>query len=92
MPPPTDTVTPMPGLSERARNPRILRLHPDDNLVVAIEPILPGAIAEGVTAVSRVPKGHKMATRAIGEGEPVLKFGQIIGFATKPIQPGEFIH
>jgi altronate hydrolase len=92
MPPPTDTVTPLPGLSARARNPRILRLHPDDNLVVAIEPILPGAAAEGVTAISRVPKGHKMATRAIGEGEPVLKFGQIIGFATKPIQPGEFIH
>jgi len=92
MPPPTDTVMPMPGLSERAKTPRVLRLHPDDNLVVAIEPILIGAVAEGVTAVSRVPKGHKMATRAIPEGEPVLKFGQIIGFATAPIRPGEFIH
>ncbi len=82
----------MPGLSERARNPRTLRLHPDDNVVVAIEPILPGAVAEGVTAIARVPKGHKMASRPIGEGEPVLKFGQIIGFATVAIRPGEFVH
>ena len=86
------SVLPIPGLSERAKNPRVLRLHPDDNLLVSIDPILPGAVAEGVTAVSRVPKGHKMATVAIAEGEPVRKFGQIIGFAKVPIRPGEHIH
>jgi altronate hydrolase len=90
---PSDTITaPAEGLSERARTPRVLRLSPADNLVVAIDPILPGATAEGVTALSRVPKGHKMATAAIGEGQPVKKFGQIIGFATQPIAPGEHIH
>ena len=90
---PTDTtVAPAEGLTERARNPRVLRLSPADNLVVAIEPILPGATAEGVTALARVPKGHKMATAAIAVGEPIRKFGQIIGFATVPIRPGEHIH
>jgi altronate hydrolase len=84
----TDTsVLPIPGLSDRAKTPRVLRLHPDDNLIVSIDPILPGAIAEGVTAVSRVPKGHKMATVEIAEGAPVKKFGQIIGFAKMPIRP-----
>jgi len=86
------SVLPMPGMSDRARNPRVLRLHPDDNLLVSIDPILPGAVAEGVTAISRVPKGHKMATVDIAEGAPVLKFGQIIGFAKAPIRPGEHIH
>ncbi len=90
--PSDSTVVPMQEMSERARNPRVLRLHADDNLIVSIDPILPGAVAEGVTAVSRVPKGHKMATVAIAEGEPVRKFGQIIGFATAPIRPGEHIH
>src|SRR5271169_2756290 len=79
-------------LSERAQAPRFLRLHPDDNVVVSIDPILPGAVVEGVTAVSRVPKGHKMATTAVAEGAPVLKFGQIIGFAKVPIRPGEHVH
>ena len=88
----TDTITPAHGLSERAMAPRVLRLNPADNLVVAIDPILVGAVAEGITAVARVPKGHKMATAAIAVGQPVKKFGQIIGFATAPIRPGEHIH
>jgi altronate hydrolase len=89
---PSDTNVTAIRMSERAANPRFLRLHPDDNLVVSIEPFLSGSTVEGIVAVSRVPKGHKMATRQILEGEPVLKFGQIIGFATVPIRPGEHIH
>ena len=90
---PNDSVvTPIRPPSERAANPRFLRLHPDDNVVVSIDPILPGAKVEGVTAIARVPKGHKMATRAIAEAAPVRKFGQIIGFATKGIEPGEHVH
>jgi len=89
---PTDTVAAMPGLSERAKTPRVLRLNPADNVAVAVDPILPGAVAEGVTAISRAPKGHKMATAPIHEGEPVIKFGQIIGFATADIRPGEHVH
>jgi altronate hydrolase len=89
---PTDTVTPMPGLSERAKAPRFLRLNALDNVIVAVDPIMPGAVAEGVTSISRTPKGHKMATAPIKEGEPIYKFGQIIGFATADIRPGEHIH
>ncbi len=85
-------VLPVRNLSERAANPRVLRLHPEDNVVVSIDPILPGATVEGLAAVSRVPKGHKMATRAIAEGEAVKKFGQIIGFAKVAIRPGEHVH
>jgi altronate hydrolase len=79
-------------MSERAQAPRVLRLHPDDNVIVSVDPILPGSVADGVKAVSRVPKGHKMATKDIAEGAPVLKFGQIIGFAKLPIRPGEHVH
>ena len=79
-------------LSERAAQPRILRLEPQDNVIVAIDPILPGAVVEGITAVGRVPKGHKMATETIAEGEAVLKFGQIIGFAKCGIGVGEHVH
>jgi altronate hydrolase len=92
MTPPTDTILPMPGLSERARSPRVLRLNPADSVIVSVDPILPGAVAEGVTAISRTPKGHKMSVRAIATGEPVIKFGQIIGFATADIRPGEHVH
>jgi len=72
--------------------PRTLRLAPQDNVVVAIDAISPGASAAGLTARERVPRGHKMAIAAIRDGEPVRKYGQIIGFASKHIAPGEWVH
>jgi arabinonate dehydratase len=72
--------------------PRTLRLSPHDNVVVAIDAIPSGVMAAGLTARERVPRGHKMAVAAIGDGEPVRKYGQIIGFASKHIAPGEWVH
>ena len=47
---------------------------------------------KGVGARERVPKGHKMAVAAVAAGEPIRKFGQIIGFASRPIAPGDWVH
>jgi altronate hydrolase len=74
-----------------ARN-RHLRLNAADNVVVAVDPIEKGASVEGVQALARVPRGHKMATVKLAKGEPVVKFGQIIGFAHADIEPGEHVH
>jgi altronate hydrolase len=71
----------------------VIRLHPDDGVVIARASLLPGApVAEGVTASQRIPAGHKVAVRSHEPGEPVRRYGQIIGFATAPIAPGEHVH
>lgn len=72
--------------------PRVIRLSGSDNVVVAVDMIEPGARVEGHAANMRVPRGHKIATTAIAAGEPIRKFGQIIGFASKPIAPGDWVH
>ncbi len=72
--------------------PRVLRLNDRDNVVVAVDAILPGVTVHGATAAERVPRGHKMAVVPIALKEPVRKFGQIIGFASRPVLPGEWIH
>jgi altronate hydrolase len=72
--------------------PRTIRLAPQDTVVVAVDQIAQGASAAGVAALARVPRGHKMAVRPIAEGEPVRKYGQVIGFAKQPIAPGEWVH
>src|SRR5439155_935937 len=36
--------------------------------------------------------GHKVAIKPIAVGEPVRRYGQIIGFATVPIAPGQHVH
>ncbi|MGB7615638.1 MAG: UxaA family hydrolase, partial [Pseudolabrys sp.] len=72
--------------------PRTIRLSPEDNVVVAVDQIAASAVAAGVTARERVPRGHKMAVAAVHEGEPILKYGQTIGFASKAISPGDWVH
>jgi len=73
--------------------PPVIRLHPDDNVVIARATLLPSTpVHEGVTAAERIPAGHKVAVRPIAAGEPVRRYGQIIGFATTPIEPGRHVH
>jgi altronate hydrolase len=74
--------------------PLSLRLHPTDNVVIALVAVLPGTPIPGepVSARGTVPAGHKIATRPIAKGEAVLRYGQIIGFASADIAPGEHVH
>jgi altronate hydrolase len=71
-----------------------IRIHPEDNVVIARRQLLGGtALAEeGVTVAGLVPPGHKVATRAIGAGEAVRRYNQIIGHATQAIGPGQHLH
>ena len=39
-----------------------------------------------------VPYGHKIATRDIRTGEPIIKYGEAIGAATREIKKGEYVH
>ena len=72
--------------------PRTIRLSDKDNVVIAVDLVNQGDAAAGLTARERILRGHKMAVEAIREGEPILKFGQIIGFAKGHIAPGEWVH
>jgi len=69
-----------------------LRLHPTDNVVVAVADLSPGDIVDDVKIIRRIPRGHKAAVRPIAKDTPALKFGQIIGFATQDIAPGDWVH
>jgi altronate hydrolase len=72
--------------------PRSMKLHASDNVAVLIEACTPGDEVQGITATQRIPRGHKMALAAIPEGAEIVKYGQIIGFASRPIAPGEWVH
>lgn len=74
------------------RQNRTLRLHAEDNIIVAVDGLMPGSDTDGVAVADRVPRGHKMAVARIEKGEPIRKFGQIIGFASEDIEPGRHVH
>lgn len=47
---------------------------------------------ERLTVYGNVPYGHKIATRNIALREPIIKYGEEIGIATKSICMGEYVH
>ena len=71
----------------------VIRLHPDDGVLIARSSLPPGmVVADGVSTIERIPAGHKVAIKPIALGEPIRRYGQIIGFATVPISPGQHVH
>jgi altronate dehydratase small subunit len=79
---------------------RAIIMKPSDNVCTVVEAVEPpaeimagkdeGSIAILVT--ERIPFGHKFATRVIGKGEAITKYGETIGLATKEILPGQHVH
>jgi altronate hydrolase len=72
----------------------VIRLDPADNVAVARVEIPKDTFvaAEGVTTLHDVPMGHKIATRPIAKGEPVMKYNTVIGFAGEDLGPGAWMH
>jgi altronate hydrolase len=70
-----------------------VRLHPDDDVVIAVRELpVGGRTADGVVVGQTVPAGHKVATRAVAVGRPVRRYAQVIGYASRPIAPGDHVH
>ena len=69
-----------------------VRLDPSDNVVTALRALETGAEAEGAATLSLIPRGHKIATRPIANGEPVVKYAQVIGYAAEDIPAGSHVH
>ena len=75
-------------------------IDPQDNVAVAIEPIAKGETAtyvcEGkefsLPVLVDITIYHKLATRDILKGQPVVKYGEHIGLAAEDIPVGYHVH
>ena len=74
--------------------PLYIRLNAADDVVIACRELPPGTnlLKEGVVVRERIPAGHKVATRAIAADGAVRRYSQVIGFATRAIEPGAHVH
>lgn len=84
----------MIDLKAKRLNGPVIRLHPDDNVVVARIDIEPGTSIPGENMLARnqVPAGYKIATTQLRKGDPVLKYQVTIGFAAEDIPAGTMMH
>jgi len=71
-------------------------LNPVDAVAIAKQPLLPKTVLRtpqgNVRVAQLIPPGHKVALKAVSEGDEVRRYGQIIGFATKDIAAGDHVH
>ena len=69
-----------------------IKIHPTDNVSVALTPLARGIQACGVTITEDIPAGHKFAVSRISAGENVIKYGSPIGHAVEDIAVGSWVH
>jgi altronate hydrolase len=62
--------------------------------MVALNELAPDSIIveADINSRDRIPAGHKVAICGIKSGRPIIKYGQIIGLASKNILPGDHVH
>lgn len=74
-------------------HPTTICLNTEDDVEIALADLKPGDVtASGVALLEAVPRGHKLARRAIPTGGLVRRYGQIIGAATVDIPAGAHVH
>ena len=70
-----------------------LKIHPTDNVAVALTALAAGTTVDGgVTLAEDIPAGHKFALAEIPEGADIRKYGAPIGHALADIHPGQWVH
>jgi galactarate dehydratase len=77
------------------QSPLYIRVHPDDNVAIVVND---GGLGEGATFPDglvlreRVPQGHKVALKDLAEGEAVIRYNVVIGYATKALPKGSWVN
>src|ERR1700679_4169354 len=73
-----------------------IQLHARDNVAIARVPLSAGIAlnvgGQSIYTRTAIPAGHKVAIRPVATGETLIRYGQIIGRASRPIEPGDHVH
>lgn len=77
------------------KNTKVLKVHPADNVIVALTDLPAGTSVEyeGETYVlpETVPQKHKFATASLQPGDQVFMYGVLVGKASQPISKGGLV-
>ncbi len=69
-----------------------VRLHADDNVVIARNEVAAGVtVADGVVTNEVITPGYKIATEQIRKGDAIRKYNVTIGYADSDIAPGTML-
>jgi galactarate dehydratase len=82
-------------LKAEVSRPLYVQIHPDDNVAIVVnEGGLPAGtkFESGLVLTENIPEAHKIALSDIQAGEPIVRYGSVIGFAEGEIAKGSWVH
>jgi galactarate dehydratase len=71
-----------------------VRVHPNDNVAIILDPegAPPGHVfPSGLAAREHIPQSNKIALAQLEAGDPVLRYGEVIGYASRDVRSGEWV-
>jgi galactarate dehydratase len=77
------------------QTPLYIRVHPNDNVAIVVNDggLGEGAVfPDGLALRERVPQGHKVALADFAEGDEVIRYNVVIGYALKALPKGSWIN
>jgi galactarate dehydratase len=80
---------------EAGQAPVLIKIHPQDNVaIVANDGGLPAGteLPDGLRLADAVPQGHKVALADLAEGDAVLRYGVVVGYAARRLPRGSWIN
>ncbi|MGH9667832.1 MAG: galactarate dehydratase, partial [Bryobacteraceae bacterium] len=75
-------------------DPLYIRINARDNVGIVVNPEgLPAGVEfpDGLVLRERVPQSHKVALQNLETGDPVVRYGQTIGHAARPLCAGAWV-
>src|SRR6266702_1127532 len=82
-------------ITETTLRPLYVQVHPQDTVAIIVNEggLLAGTqFDSGLTLIEDVPEAHKVALVDIDAGEPILRYGSVIGYAESTIAKGSWVH
>ncbi|WP_133579781.1 galactarate dehydratase [Aureibacillus halotolerans] len=79
---------------DQAEAPLYIKVHESDNVAIIVNTkgLSEGTVfPSGLELVEFVPQGHKVALVDLQEHEAIIRYGEVIGHAVKPIPKGSWI-
>jgi len=78
----------------------IMVMKENDNVAVCLSERKAGEVVEvdfsgetlRITLLDDIPFAHKFSLTDINTGETIIKYGEVIGMASKPIKMGQWVH
>ena len=71
---------------------KYIKINEKDNVIIALEDMSKGETVSSITLLEDIKRGHKIALTDIRQNDHVIKYGHVIGLATKDIKKGSWVH